>query len=69
MENNNAIIFHPTNQQELEALKAFAKALKIKFEVAEEKAYNKEFVDKILESKKQVKEGKYKKIKTEDLWE
>lgn len=65
---DNSIIFHPTNQEELEALKAFAKALKIKFEVTKKKAYNKEFVDKILESKKQVKEGKYKKIKTEDLW-
>lgn len=63
----NSIIFHPSNQQEFEALKAFAKALKIKFEVAKEKTYNKEFVAEILESKKQVKEGKVTRVKKEDL--
>ena len=33
---------------QIEALKAFMKALKIKFEVTKEKPYNSEFVNKIL---------------------
>lgn len=68
---DNSIIFHPTNQEEFEALKAFAKALKIKFEVAKEKAYNKEFVDKVLQGDKDIAKGKGKKITLEelnDLW-
>jgi hypothetical protein len=41
------------------------------FKIKEEKEkspYDPEFVKKIEESKKQYKEGKYKAIKTEDLW-
>lgn len=68
METNNSIIFHPSTREEIEALKAFAKALKIKFEVAKEKPYDPKFVEKIKRSKLQHTQGKDKVIKTEDLW-
>lgn len=68
MKVDNLIIFHPSNKEELEALKAFAKALKIKFEVAKEKEYNKDFVEKIQESRKQAKEGKTVQIDLDEIW-
>lgn len=68
MKTDNSIIFHPSSREEIEALKAFAKALKIKFEMTKEKGYNKDFVEKIKRSKKQHLEGKDVVIKTEDLW-
>jgi hypothetical protein len=52
------VIMHPKNKEQLSALKAFAKALKVDFET-EKSPYNPDFVAKIRESIKQVKEGKY----------
>ena len=40
------------DSSQIDALKAFMTALKIKFELTNEKPYNPEFVNKILESKK-----------------
>jgi hypothetical protein len=57
---------HPTIEQ-LEALKAFMKALKIKFEVAKDDSYNPEFVEKIMESKKQIAQGSFTEVKKENL--
>lgn len=59
-------IIHPSNSEQANALKAFAKALKLKFEIAE-KPYNPEFVAKIKESQQQFKEGKFTRVKKEDL--
>lgn len=68
MSSSNIIIAHPT-EDKLESLKAFLKALKIKFEVTEQgKPYNTEFVAKIEKSREQFKKGDYSVIKTEDLW-
>ena len=53
---------------QIEALKAFMKALKIKFEMSKEKPYDSEFVNKIQESRKQAKEGKTVKISLDDVW-
>ncbi len=50
------------------ALKAFAKALKMKFEVTREESYDPDFVAKIQESRQQVREGKTVKIELDDLW-
>jgi phosphoribosylamine-glycine ligase len=52
---------------QIEAIKAFMKALKIKFEVSKEQPYNPEFVEKIEKSKQEFKEGKSTRIKKEDL--
>lgn len=68
MKADNKIIFYPSSRKEIDALKAFAKALKIKFEVSKEKPYNPEFVKNILESKKQANEGKTVQIDLDDIW-
>jgi hypothetical protein len=51
---------------QIDALKAFMKALKIKFEIAE-KPYNPEFVAKIKRSEEQHKKGQFTSVKAEDL--
>lgn len=68
MKAENIYIIHTENEEQANALKAFAKALKMKFEIAKEKPYNPEFIEKIKRSKKQHLEGKDVVIKTEDLW-
>jgi hypothetical protein len=51
------VIMHPKSKEQLSALKAFAKALKVDFET-EKSPYSPEFVAKLKESKKQAEEGK-----------
>ena len=68
MQTDSVFIVHPSNKEQVNALKAFVKAMKIKFEVTSEKNYNPDFVAKIQESKEQFKNGKFTVIKTEDLW-
>ncbi|MBK6785626.1 MAG: hypothetical protein IPG79_19165 [Saprospiraceae bacterium] len=63
------VIAHPSSAHQADALKAFLKALKIKFEFSDEETYNPEFVEKILESKEQVKNGKVTRVKKENLKE
>ena len=53
---------------QIEAIKAFMKALKIKFEVSKESNYNPDFVTKIEESRKQAKDGKTVKIALDEIW-
>lgn len=61
------LIAHPANKEQLNAIKAFMKALKVDFKI-EKSPYNSEFVAKIEQSRKEIKEGKGVKIKVEDLW-
>ena len=68
MQTHNTYIFETHTIEEDNALKAFAKALKLKFEVTE-KPYNPEFVAKIKESQKQSKEGKVTRVKKENFKE
>ncbi len=60
------------NSSQILALKAFMKALKIKFEVSkevpEETPYNADFVAKIEESRKEARAGKTVKIALDDIW-
>ena len=51
---------------QIEALKAFMKALKIKFEIGE-KPYNPEFVAKIKQSENDFKNGNFTTVKAKDL--
>jgi hypothetical protein len=62
------IIVHPANEKELNIIKAFFNALKIKFEVAKDSPYDPEFVAKINKSRKQAAEGKTVKIDLDDIW-
>lgn len=61
------LIAHPESKEKLAALKAFMKALKIRYEEGES-PYNAEFVDKINRSKEDFNDGKFKAINTDDLW-
>ena len=69
MKAENTLIVHTKNSKELKVIKAFMEALKIKFEMAKESPYDPEFVEKVLESRKQVMEGKVTRVKKEDLKE
>jgi hypothetical protein len=62
------VIMHPQNKEQLVALKAFAKALKVNFET-EKSPYNPDFVAKIKESQEQVKQGNVISIKDpKNIW-
>ncbi|MBC8110471.1 MAG: hypothetical protein H7Y04_05365 [Verrucomicrobia bacterium] len=63
-----AIKAYPRDNSQIKALKAFMKALNIKFEVTQESPYDPEFVSKIEASRKQAQEGKTVKIALEDIW-
>jgi len=64
------ILAHPENNEQLKAIKAVLKALKIKFESKTEETpnYDPEFVKMILEGKKEIEEGGGTTIALEDLW-
>lgn len=56
------------NAAQIEALKAFMKALKIKFEVKKyEEPYNSEFVNMVLDAENEIKTGKGLKVTSEEL--
>jgi hypothetical protein len=61
------LIVHPKTKEQLAALKAFVKALKIDFRT-EKDNYDPAFVEKILQGRKDIEDGKGIKIDTEDLW-
>jgi len=56
------LIMHPENKEQLTALKALAKALKISVETS---PYNPEFVAMV---KKAEKNGNYKEVDPNDVW-
>jgi len=62
------LIVHPENKEQLAAIKAFMKALKISFEEDKSKSpYNAEFVAKIKESREQIKNGETRVVNIDDL--
>ncbi|MEO8961515.1 MAG: DUF2683 family protein [Ginsengibacter sp.] len=64
-----AITIHPKNKEQLDAIEAVLKVLKVPFQKSQkENMYNPEFVAKIKKSQKNFSEGKYTTIKVEDLW-
>ena len=64
-----AIIIHPENKDQLNAVEAILKVLKVPFKKTKEKSpYNPEFVAKIKRSERNFSKGKYTTIKIEDLW-
>lgn len=67
MKSENTFIIRPETTEQENALKAFIKALKMKFEIARDKPYDPDFVAKINESRQQVKDGKTTRVKKEDL--
>jgi len=69
MKTENTFIIRPETTEQENALKAFIKALKMKFEVTKEKPYDSDFVAKIQQSRKQAKEGKTTRVEKENLKE
>lgn len=68
MKTSNSIIIHLENKEQENAVLAFVKALKMKFEISkEEDDYDAEFVKKIKQSKKEITEGKGISISVEDM--
>jgi hypothetical protein len=61
------ITAYTDDDSQIEAVKAFMRALKIKFEISKDKPYNPEFVAKIKQSEADFENGKFKKVKVEDL--
>jgi hypothetical protein len=62
------VIMYPENKEQLTALKAFAKAMNVKFET-NKSPYDTDFVKKIRESKKQVEAGQFTTLDPDkSLW-
>lgn len=61
------LIVQPKTKEQLTALKAFIKALKIDFKTTKDQ-YDPEFVEKIVQGRKDIENGKGVKIAVEDLW-
>lgn len=64
------LIVQPKSKEQLTALKAIMKALKVDFktEISTEDPYKKEFVDKMKRSEDDIKAGRITKIKPADIW-
>ena len=69
MRTQDILIAHPGTVEQVNALQAFMQALKIKFEISGEESYNPEFVEKVLESRQQARNGKVTRVEKEDLKE
>ncbi|MFC5283221.1 DUF2683 family protein [Pedobacter alpinus] len=64
------LIIHPESKEQLTAVKAFLKALKISFEKKENvnDGYNEEFSAKIIKGREDIKNGKGITLEIDDLW-
>jgi hypothetical protein len=61
------VIAKPANKEQLAALKAVMKALKVDF-TTEKSPYNPEFLAKVERAEEQIKSGKYRKITPSEIW-
>ena len=63
-----AITIHPKNKKQVELIEEFLKKLKVPFEKdKDESPYNPEFVKKILQGDKDLKDGKGRKVTMDEL--
>ena len=67
MKTESIIIVHPQTDEQINVIKAFMNALKIKFEISEESPYNPDFVAKIEKSKKEFEKGDFTRVEKSDL--
>jgi cytochrome c len=58
---------YPADMSQINAIKAFMKALKIKFEVSKDTPYNSEFVEKIIQGDADFEAGKGRKVTLDEL--
>lgn len=68
MKTLESFIVHPKTKEQVEAIKAFMNALKIKFEISRDEPYKETFVNEVLESKKRADNGEVTSLKTSELW-
>ncbi len=61
------VIAKPANKEQLAALKAIMKALKVDF-TTEKNHYNPEFLAKAEKAEKQIKSGKYRTVTSSEIW-
>ena len=66
MQTNDIFIFEPATTEQADALKAFGKALKLKFEIKDKK-YDPQFVEMIRQGDKDIAEGKGVKMSVEEF--
>ena len=59
---------YPQDEEQIKAIKAIFKALKVKFEINDKQPYDSGFVERVLLAKEEIKQGKGVKIDTKDLW-
>jgi len=65
------ITIHPEDASQVEAIKAFMIALKIRFEVSNNQQYDPEFVNMVLKAEQEIRQGKGLKVTSDgfdDLW-
>ncbi len=63
------VIMHPRNKEQLDALKAIAKALNVAFETEKESSYDPTFVAEVLQGEKAKNSGKKGlRVDVENLW-
>ena len=67
MKTQDIFIARPKSQEQVNALIAFMKALKIKFDITENDIYDPEFISKIVQSKEQYHNGEYVSVEEKDL--
>ena len=66
----HAIISYPEKKEDINALKAFLKALKIKFEDREVSNYDIDFISKIKNREESLNKGEFITVKdTDNIWE
>lgn len=66
----DTIVIHPKNKEQLAAIKAFARALKMEFEITQPTSpYDPKFVKQILDGEKSAKKGNVTRIKdAKNIW-
>jgi hypothetical protein len=64
------LIVQPKNKEQLTALKAFMKALKVDFKTEKStvSSYNAEFIAKMKRGEEDIKAGRTTKIEPADIW-
>lgn len=67
MATENIFIIHPENAEQANALKAFIKALNMRFETTGEQFYDNDFVEKIKKSREEFRTGNFIHVEKEDL--
>ena len=60
------LLIHPENTEQLKTIKIVLKAMKVGFESTNKSPYNKAFVEKITQSRKEISTGKRRKISLEE---